>query len=211
MRQANRAFWAAAAALSLLAMLPSCGNSSSDSKAAPPKSLGAPCVSSSEDDPAYSGHSAVEVAIELDTPDCGGGGAVCLMDHFQGRVSCPYGQGVEGKSAPTDECYLPHSDERVAVAVKPQLIHRQPDKAVYCSCRCAGPDTNAEYCECSAGFECLELVPDLGLATSGSGSYCVKKGAGVDDVATIPTATCDSQDEQAKVICGDARPFVPVN
>lgn len=209
MRNRNWAVGVTAGALGLAGVLLGCGSSDSESKTEPPKTLGAPCVSGSEDDASYSGHSLDEVEIGVSARDCGGGGAVCLVNHFQGRVSCPYGQGIDGKSAPTDECYLPRSEEKVTAPVKPQLIHRRPDKAVYCSCRCAGNDTEAQYCECSAGFECLELVPDLGLGASHSGSYCVKKGSEVDDVATVPSDSCTRDSEQAKTFCGEARPLPP--
>jgi len=57
-------------------------------------------------------------------------------------------------------------------------VDRRPDRAVYCSCRCDGPDPNARYCKCPTGFECSLLInPNdrLGAAEL-SGSYCIKNG-----------------------------------
>jgi hypothetical protein len=44
------------------------------------------------------------------------------------------------------------------VAVDPQVRARQAADAVYCSCRCDGPDAKARYCECPSGFACEKLV-----------------------------------------------------
>ena len=67
--------------------------------------------------------------------------------------------------------------------VRPQLVDRPPEKAVYCSCRCDGPDRNVQYCECPSGYVCQKLVDAYG--TSGgaqlAGSYCIKDGTQVTD------------------------------
>jgi hypothetical protein len=179
--------------------------SNSDMHPSVAESLGAPCVPGEERVATFSGFNVRDVTVEVDSPDCAKE-AVCLVSHFHGRVSCPYGQGAEEASAGTGACFLPYSNEKVTVAVPSQYIARQPDQAVYCSCRCAGPDTNAEYCECTAGFECLELVPDLGLGAEGSGSYCVKKGAEPNDITSISPQTCDTP---GRAICGHAQPLPP--
>jgi hypothetical protein len=46
------------------------------------------------------------------------------------------------------------------------------DDSVYCTCRCGGPKTSVEFCECPSGFECQEV---LNLGGDGiKGSYCVR-------------------------------------
>jgi hypothetical protein len=67
------------------------------------------------------------------------------------------------------------ADDPILVPVKPQLLDRRAEDAVYCSCRCDGPDPNASYCECPDGFSCVELIK-LGGAGQLAGSYCVKEG-----------------------------------
>jgi hypothetical protein len=48
----------------------------------------------------------------------------------------------------------------------------QLDDAVYCTCRCDGPKTSVEFCECPDGFSCEEI---LSLGGDGiRGSYCVR-------------------------------------
>jgi hypothetical protein len=56
-------------------------------------------------------------------------------------------------------------------------LERKADDAVYCSCRCDGPDDNARYCECPSGYSCVELVEELELGGGQlAGSYCIKEG-----------------------------------
>jgi hypothetical protein len=46
------------------------------------------------------------------------------------------------------------------------------DKSVYCTCRCGGPKTSVEFCQCPDGFKCTEI---LKLGGDGiKGSYCVR-------------------------------------
>ena len=91
---------------------------------------------------------------------------------------------------PTDE---------ITVPVLPQLLQRQAEKAVYCSCRCDGPDEGARYCECPSGYKCTELVKPLGLpAAQLAGSYCVRNGTEYDPT-NPPTGNCDRAAEN----CGN--------
>lgn len=48
-------------------------------------------------------------------------------------------------------------------------------KSVYCTCRCDGPKTSLEFCDCPDDFTC---EPILNLGGPGiQGSYCVRKGS----------------------------------
>jgi hypothetical protein len=117
--------------------------------------------------------SASEVTVE-EQPACGEG--LCVVVHFEGRVSCPYGQDANG-----GECQTA-SGAAIEGAVPPQLVARPPSDAIYCSCRCDGPD-GADLCACPAGFECRPLIHDIGLAQAAAyaGSYCIKAGTFVED------------------------------
>jgi hypothetical protein len=151
---------------------------------------------------------------------------VCIVNHFQGRVSCPYGQKQEqidpgsAHLAPTDpgRCRIPGTDgkhcvdgntppnpvacptgegngltniDAISVPVDSQLVYRNAQDTVYCSCRCKGPDTTAKYCECPSGYVCSELVKELGLGPSQlAGSYCVKTGTVYDPLQALPPDTC---------------------
>ncbi|HEY0468615.1 MAG TPA: hypothetical protein VGC79_30680, partial [Polyangiaceae bacterium] len=79
-----------------------------------PGALGSPCVSVRESDPQFSGFDIDDVIIETGATGCSS--AVCMIDHFRGRASCPYGQsGADGG------CLLPYGSAPVSVAVEPQL------------------------------------------------------------------------------------------
>lgn len=41
-----------------------------------------------------------------------------------------------------------------------------------CTCRCDGPVGLGPYCACQSGFQCAELIVDLGLG-DGAYSFCV--------------------------------------
>ena len=115
------------------------------------------------------------------------------MNHFQGRVSCPYGNAassVNARKIPVEsppDCYIPGSNDKIEdnttnpptpVAVDPQVYKRQAADSVYCSCRCDGPDAKARYCECPSGFSCVKLVDKLPLGKGGqlAGNYCIREG-----------------------------------
>lgn len=139
-----------------------------------PGGVGDPCTPEDEYNVGFPGYAASEVNVESKSFQCET--RVCLVNHFQGRVSCKYGQ-----AAATDgNCVIPGSDATnpnnvIQQAVSPQLTARQADKAVYCSCRCDGEDKNARYCKCPSGYGCDHLVDDLHLGGGElAGSYCVR-------------------------------------
>ena len=168
-----------------------------------PEGVGDPCVPEDEYGETFQGFSVAEVNVESRSFSCVT--RICLVNHFQGRVSCPYGQTDEtaelcapaadtnapGSAACADpnapeyktSCRKPGADglerdERIIGKVEPQFADRQADDAVYCSCRCDGPDAGARYCEdVPDGFSCEKLVDDIGLGKGQlAGSYCVKSG-----------------------------------
>lgn len=193
--------------------------------------VGDRCVPEDEYQPQFSGFAASEVNIESRSFQCET--RVCLVNHFRGRVSCPLGQEADlakkaveystkrstdastklSDTLSDDEkkmaCYIPGSSgesaELVQTSVLPQCQTRKADDAVYCSCRCAGPDPNAKYCECPSGFECIPFPElDLGAAvakgSSGlSGSYCVKS----NDVKADKKSTKYNQGECPQAVSGN--------
>jgi hypothetical protein len=131
--------------------------------------VGDPCTPEEEYDPTFQGFDAKEVNVESRSFQCQT--RLCLVNHFQGRVSCPYGQSVAGTppsplttcaesqggaTAPDAGCCIPGVGAPVTgnplntstttgkAYVPPQCIDRQSADAVYCSCRCANinGDTN---------------------------------------------------------------------
>jgi hypothetical protein len=167
--------------------------------------VGHPCIPEDEYRADFGGYSKDEVNIESRSFQCET--RVCLVNNFQGRVSCPYGQGQTQLDSETkdDDCQLPDVTGYVTEPVAPQLQSRRPADAVYCSCRCDGPQTksNAAYCECPSGFDCRPLIDNLGLGKAELvGSYCVREGTYFDDPSQIDTSSpCDRTSES----CGDPR------
>ncbi len=167
--------------------------------------VGDPCTPEDEYQNAFSGFSVDEVNIESRSFQCET--RVCLVDHFQGRVSCPFGQSADQLGLASNDpkrCRIPGTsgddpNDGITVPVNPQREDRRPKDAVYCSCRCDGPDPNAKYCECPSGFDCVPLVDDLGLGKGQlAGSYCQKTGKGFEEGTTAPKCVAGAGN------CGDA-------
>jgi hypothetical protein len=146
------------------------------------------------------------------------------VNHFQGRVSCPYGQLDPATSmrpaTARDRCRVPGSSgelcadaagnvadcntgatnvDEIRVPVDPQLVFRAAQDTVYCSCRCNGPDPGARYCECPSGFECKELVREIGVEGRGQlvGDYCIKPGTMYDPTHPPDPQFCTIADGDA--------------
>src|SRR5262249_24991672 len=142
---------------------------------------GDPCTPEQEYDPAFNGFDEQEVNVESKSFQCQT--RLCLVNHFRGRVTCPYGQDESGTQLPTHtaftgdakECTVPGSSDKVTgnqadtkklARVEAQCTDRTADKTVYCSCRCANidgkTDDGANYCKCPDGFSCTQLVTSIG-------------------------------------------------
>lgn len=162
-----------------------------------PEGVGDPCTPEVEYDATFAGFSEKEVYVESKSFQCRT--RVCLVNHFRGRKSCPY-----GTQAGAPDCKTPVGDPIAAgVDVSPQCNNRQDDKAVYCSCRCANvngkTDDGSVYCTCPDGFECSQLVTSIGSGDTGlTGSYCVKSGTAFKDVCTPDCNPSEKNCETAK-------------
>jgi hypothetical protein len=155
-----------------------------------PGGVGDPCVPEEEYSDTFSGFSVDEVNVESRSFQCET--RICLVNHFRGRVSCPYGSPDSeknmGVNPPPPACSVPGSSgqEALRVPVDPQLLSRRAADTVYCSCRCDGPEADARYCECPSGFSCEHLVDKIPVGKSAqlAGSYCIREntkyGKGVD-------------------------------
>jgi hypothetical protein len=65
--------------------------------------VGDPCTPEQEYDPSFLGFAATEVSVESKSFQCQT--RLCLVNHFRGRVSCPYGQAADGTPVPhTSAC-----------------------------------------------------------------------------------------------------------
>lgn len=164
--------------------------------------LGEPCLPDDEYQHAFSSYGVNEVTIVLGTSECASN--VCLVNHFQGRASCPYGQ-TEAQTASDPQCFLPGSDVAVTVPVEPQLLERRADGAAICSCRCDGPG-DGPFCTCGEGMECAPLVEPIGLPGDEqlAGSYCIPAGTAFDPTRPPSAAAACSLHEMN---CGDPHPY----
>ncbi len=163
--------------------------------------IGDPCIPEDEYQQYFSGYSETEVNLESRSFQCET--RLCLVNHFRGRVTCPYGQ-VENDSRPEDQlCHVPGTeggDNRIQVPVNKQYTGRSPANSVYCSCRCGGPDPNGRYCKCPTGFQCVNLldyVERLGSKEL-AGAYCVKDGTEYIEGETDKGTTCNVTDPNAE-------------
>lgn len=186
--------------------------------------IGDPCIPEDEYQQNFNGFAETEVNVESKSFQCET--RVCIVNHFKGRVSCPYGQlesnlsldpsdpkrcrvpGTNGKhcldaNGQQVECTgNPGNIDAITVPVAAQLLDRTAQDTVYCSCRCKGPDPNANYCECPSGYECSELVKELGLPGRAqlAGSYCIKQGTEYS-LQNLGTSECRADQANWKV-CG---------
>lgn len=184
-------------AFSLLTSLTlGCGGSVDPEPTEPEAQLGLACSLQDELSPDLGGLIESEVWVEGEPP-----ASICLVNHFRGRVSCPYGQTqadydayVAGTLAPTDPrlCRIADGSAVVEGVVAPQIVERRADLTVHRSCRCSDAsgkrDDGFAYCDCAKGFTCEILVDDLGFASVYSGGYCAHVGTKYDPAA--PKTSC---------------------
>lgn len=157
--------------------------------------VGDPCVPEEEYSQNFASFSAEEADTESRSLQCAT--RVCLVNHFQGRVSCPYGQS-EVQATQDPRCFVPGTGTPIRGAVEPQLLQRRADDTVYCSCRCDGADAQARYCECPSGFSCEPVLPKLGLGQEElSGSYCIREGTTYNRHGIRPSEVCDANRENS--------------
>jgi hypothetical protein len=177
--------------------------------------VGDPCTPEQEYSQAFLGFNEQEVSVEGKSFQCQT--RLCLVNHFRGRVSCPYGQNATGqpKAPATQGCITPGIGQAVdgtqggvvldpmkKATVAAQCTNRTADKAVYCSCHCQNVDgqTNdgQNYCTCPDGFSCTQLVSAIGSSDIGlTGGYCIKNGTQFD-----PNNPCASSCDPAIGNCG---------
>ncbi len=168
--------------------------------------VGDPCTPDKEYDPAFAGFVEQEVSTEGESFQCQT--RLCLVNHFRGRVSCPYGQNKDGSdsfAAGGGPCHVPGTtqaitgnpnDKTTGEIVQAQCKDRIADNAVYCSCRCANvdgkTDDGANYCSCPDGFTCTQLVSAIGLGNEGlTGAYCIKNNTNYDPNKGACANLCD--------------------
>lgn len=174
--------------------------------------VGDPCIPELEYDPTFNGFTLGDVYLESKSFQCQT--RLCLVNHFRGRLTCPYGQTSMGQppNGAGQPCSLPGGScaadktqcivgKNGSAEVPPQCTNHRSDIAVYCSCRCANENgkTNdgANYCSCPDGYACKQLVAPTKLGNEGlTGAYCVKASDTFD-----PLGGCE-QCDATQTNCG---------
>jgi len=180
-----------------------------------PGGVGDPCIPEDEYEAGFSGYGLEEVNVEAMSFQCET--RLCLVNHFRGRVSCPYGQqfppnadgsvgNVNNIADPNMRCKVPDGKSSlVTVEVQPQLVKRRANNSVYCSCRCSGPDKTARYCKCPSGYGCT-LLNDIPLGSGSSqllGSYCVRNGTAYSKGSDSNSQACAvTSPQDPNTLCG---------
>ncbi len=154
-------------------------------------SVGTACIPSQERVATFGGFD--QRAVTLDENNAACPGAVCLVNHFQGLTTCPYGQDTEAHPANGGAvaCSVPGTGEPVrpgaavgGETVQPWCTDRLPASTVACSCRCENAqgrtDDGASYCACPAGFTCSQVVPEIESGDPRAGGYCIAAGTAYD-------------------------------
>ncbi|MBW2526737.1 MAG: hypothetical protein JRI23_21320 [Deltaproteobacteria bacterium] len=160
--------------------------------------VGDPCVPHVEHEQGFPGFALSEISLETGSPSCQTG--TCLINHFQGRVSCPGGQsepvacsadqpcpdgqpctdGLCLDSVWPQACSVPGTSVAVTTPVCGQCSDRPATDAVYCTCRCGlaegqPAEGQGPFCRCPVGFQCREIRPYLGELDDHAGKYCVRE------------------------------------
>src|SRR6478609_1182648 len=85
-----------------------------------PGGVGDPCIPEDEYGLTFPGYNAKEVNVESKSFQCET--RVCLGNHFQGRVSCKYGQADPAGDPSKASCHVPGDPNKpILVKVDPQL------------------------------------------------------------------------------------------
>lgn len=166
--------------------------------------IGTPCVPATEESsPTFTGYDDQEITIDKSSD----GFHVCLVNHFRGLTTCPFGQNAtgdglplaDGGSAPFPEGVGPCVDSHgvpVVGAVRPQCTDRLAKNTVFWSCPCANlqgrTDDGRSYCSCPNKMACLQLIPPDGTGPIGPGmdAYCIPTGTDYQPFASC-AESCD--------------------
>jgi hypothetical protein len=163
--------------------------------------LGTECLPSVEKDTDFPGFPLGGTSVEFGNAACGTG--ICVVNHLQGRVSCPYGQSEEVLES-NPACFVPNSDEPVTVGVAPQFLERRSNSTATCSCRCDGPGPGP-FCHCGRGQSCYPMIAAHGFPGEDDyvGSYCAPAGTQYRVTHPPDPETCSLDTMR----CGDPHPY----
>jgi hypothetical protein len=150
--------------------------------------IGSPCDPAAEIRTSFDGFSEQELSRSAS------GEPTCLVYHFRGLVTCPYGQSAAGQAPAGASPCTTTGGQPVTGLVSPQCTDRRPAETVVWSCRCANFDGRTDdgdaYCACPSSMTCVPAFPGVGAEDPISGAYCVYAGV-VFDGGRLCTTSCD--------------------
>ncbi len=115
--------------------------------------VGDPCTPEDEYDARFAGFKVTEENIESRSFQCQT--RICLVNHFQGRVSCPLGQGPRQACNGLDDATTCGQGQKCveSATFAPEC---DPDSEGNGSVQCGGRTCNREgrYCECASATDC---------------------------------------------------------
>ena len=120
--------------------------------------VGDPCTPEDEYDPGFSGFKITEDNVESRSFQCQT--RICLVNHFQGRVSCPLGQqaptSCNGPSGPDTSAATGCADCTEAGTLAPDCDPAAGAMAITAACAGFAGTCNkpGKFCECSATTPC---------------------------------------------------------
>ncbi|HTB74012.1 MAG TPA: hypothetical protein VK762_12245 [Polyangiaceae bacterium] len=156
-------------------------------------SIGAPCLPLRESNPSFDGFLSAETGLD----PAPSGTATCLIYHFEGLVTCPYGQNAAGQAPACAAPCTTSTGQPVSGKVTPQCSARPASQTVVWSCRCANAQgmTNDgdDYCTCPSDTTCTQVIPSIGAAEDDvSGAYCLAPAVVVAPGTNVTCgAACD--------------------
>jgi hypothetical protein len=156
--------------------------------------IGSPCLPSEENSATFDGFMLPEISL---ASIAASGSPLCLVYHFRGLVTCPYGQSAAGQAPACAQACTTIGGQPVVGAVQPQCTNRRASEAVVWSCRCANAQGQTNdgntYCTCPGGTTCTQAVSSIGASENDvSGAYCLPLAAVGDGGGGFNcSASCD--------------------
>ena len=121
-----------------------------------------PCTEAVGDTPKKCGFNLQESYIESSSVQCRS--RLCIVHRLD--------NSTQGKTPADPSKVCAEGEDREERGC---VTEKEISESIFCTCRCDGPSTSIEFCQCPDGFSCQEV---LTLGGDGiRGSYCVKPKA----------------------------------
>ncbi|AUX22122.1 hypothetical protein SOCEGT47_026230 [Sorangium cellulosum] len=115
--------------------------------------VGDPCLPEEEYDPQFAGFKVTEENIESRSFQCQT--RICLVNHFQGRVSCPLGQEAPKGCNPDGDANCSQQDCQESGTYAPDCDPADPNSCVRGTCNAEG-----SFCGCETAADCPGSAED---------------------------------------------------